>query len=54
MILYEFKMLNVVVDVACKFVIFNFKYVDMEFKLLKIVDDVAFLGTRKGPIIPIC
>ncbi len=28
--------INVDVDAACKFVIFNFEYVDMDFKLLNI------------------
>ena len=33
----EFKLLNVVVDVACKFDIFNDELVDNEFKLLKLL-----------------
>ncbi len=38
----EFNLLNIVVDVACKFVIFNLEYVDIEFKLLNIDVDVLF------------
>jgi hypothetical protein len=29
-------------NVACKFVIFNLEYVDIEFKLLNVVVDVVF------------
>ena len=36
-----YKLVNVVVDVACKFVIFNIELVDNEFKLLNTVVDVA-------------
>ncbi len=35
-------LLNIDVDVACKFDIFNDKFVDKLFRLLNIVIDVAF------------
>ena len=38
----EFKLLNIVVDVAFKLLMDNIELVDNEFKLLNIVVDVAF------------
>ncbi len=38
----EFKLLNIVVDVAFKLLINNLELVEKLFKLLKIVVDVAF------------
>ncbi len=40
--LEKLVLLNIVVDVACRFDIFNDKFVDNEFKLLNVVVDVAF------------